>query len=540
MIQLIKISFIILFTFHVCLSFSQTWPKYYGEFTSYDYSDKIIESYDYGYVICGNILTTSNETKQKSLIIKTDLNGDTLWNKTLVNDQDFMRSFAIEQCSDGGVLICGLAYNTSTNSYPFVLKLNACMEKLWCKLFYTPENNSWAQDVKETEAGEIILLVNQFDESPYETLHLFKLNAVGDVLWKKPFCSGYDYSEAAIPTGESVHILSDGKYIVCGSAYWEDPWNPGGVMSLRPTFVMVDSMGNEEWVLPFGLLDTIRGDAYSLVELPNNEFVGIASYWLSQSEITPIFVKFNNAGIELDYKIIDVEEIDPSFSEGHLGEIIFIDSVYYLSGTFEIADEMVFPSVDVKINENLFESEPQIIDYVIHYDQYWPYSFVKTYDNKIIKSTTLKETGNWDIVLSKLNLNLEYDTAYPGNYTYDSLCTTPNHPQSGFIYLDDCDIITGIDIPSPEEYYAHLQTIPLIVYPNPVNERVTFAMENSEHHNNITLKCYNLLGKQVFETLVITGQKETRAMVSTWPQGMYVAVVYSDGLPVGQCKFVVR
>lgn len=525
--------FTLIFILHGYFSFSQTWPKYYGEPNRNDYSRDIIGTYDKGYIICGGY-------NDFAWLIKTDINGNIIWEKILECD-GFNYLMAIHQSMDGGILACGVIQNNKADQMPYVLKLNSCGELEWCKSFYTPEPIvlPWAEDIKETESGDIIVLVNTYGDYPEESMHLFKLDSQGNILWAKPFCSGYVHPEEAIPLGESVHVLSDGKYIVCGRAYWEDPWNPGGVMSLRPTFVMVDSLGNEEWVLPFGLADTIRGEAYSLVELQNNEFVGIASYWESQSEITPIFVKFNNAGIELDYKLIDVEDIDPSFSKGHLGEIILIDSVYYLSGTFEIA-EGIIPSVDVKFNANLFESEPQIIDHIIHYNQYWPYSFVKTFDNKIIKSTTFKETGNWDIVLSKLNLNLEYDTAYTGNYTYDSLCTTPGQPQSGFIYLDDCDIITGIDIPSPEEYYANMQTIPLTVYPNPVNDRVTFAMENTEHHKSIALKCFNLLGNRLFVTTVHTGQKEASTQVSNWPQGMYVAVVYSDGMPVGQCKFVVK
>ena len=66
------------------------------------------------------------------------------------------------------------------------------------------------------------------------------------------------------------------------------------------------------------------------------------------------------------------------------------------------------------------------------------------------------------------------------------------------------------------------------------------ALENTEHHQNIKLKCFSLMGKQVYETGVITGQKEVGTNVDHWPEGMYLVVVYSDGLVVGRGKFVVQ
>ena len=251
-------------------------------------------------------------------------------------------------------------------------------------------------------------------------------------------------------------------------------------------------------------------------------------------------MKFDQLGNELDYHIENPETFSTDILEGAFVRIVNIESKYFLEGVVEIEPGEVYPLFQVSIDTGIFILPLQVHDSVFYLAHSEPHDLIKTNDNKLLSSSTFKQTGNWEITLSKLNLNLEYDTAYPGNYTYDSLCTTPGLPQSSFIFLDDCDIVTGVDIPSPEEYYAHLKTIPITVYPNPANDKVNFAMENTQHHKNITLKCFNLIGKQVFEIPVITGQKETSTVVSTWPQGMYVAVVYSEGLPVGQCKFVVQ
>lgn len=531
---------ILIITFQSYISFSQVWPKYFGEPGKYDFSKDIIEAYDIGYLICGNIHVYGNETVKNGWLIKTDINGAVLWEKVFDSDLHLIYISAIEQTNDGGILICGLINPNLSYADPFVIKLNSCGEKEWCKQFAGANNSTpSAPDIKETGSGEIILLVNEWGNYPEETMHLFKLSAEGDVIWKKPYCNGYIYPEAALPFGNKVIITSQNNYLISGDVYWEDPWNPGGPKALRPLFVMVDNLGVEKWVLPYGLSDTIHGTGDNIIQISNEHFAGIGSYWTNQVYVEPLFMKFDQNGNELDYQILYTSEITSELVGGSFQYSKLINSLFYTGGGFIFPDNLGYPIMEASLQYDSLNFSFIPLLNRIDEENSDPYTLNKTSDNKLLSNSTFKETGNWDIVLSKLNLNLEYDTAYSGNYTYDSLCI-PGPPQSGFIYLDDCDIITGIDIPSPEEYYAHLQTIPITVYPNPTNNRVTFAMENTEHHKNITLKCFNLLGKQVFQTSVIAGQKETSTVVSAWPQGMYVAVMYSDGMPVGQCKFVVQ
>lgn len=521
--------------FPVSFSPPETWPKYYGEPNRNDYSRDIMETYDKGYIICGGY-------NDFAWLIKTDINGNILWEKILECDGiNYLN--AIHQTMDGGILVCGAKKYSSSNTMPYLVKLNACGEKLWCKSFYTPEELPWAQDIKETNNGDIIMLVNQYGNFPEETMHLFKLNAEGDVLWKKPYCSGYVHTEAAIPKGRSLNITSQNDYLINGYVYWEDPWNPGGPKGLRPLFAIVDSIGNEKWVLPFGLNDTLIGQANNAIEISGDLLIGVGRYADIETGIDRkgLVMMFDINGNALDYNIIDFNQINEDFDVGLFWDILPIDSVYILASYFGNQQwsntappgEIIFDTAD-------FFTSSTFLNYNHYVGNREPYNVRLTNASKLLSNSVFDQPSNWDIALSKLNLDMEYDTAYPGNYTYDSLCTTPGQPQSGFIYLDDCEIITGIDIPSPEEYYAHMQTIHLTVYPNPSSDRVNFAMENTEHHQNITLKCYNILGNQIFETPVTTGQKETVTLVSNWPQGMYVAVVYRDGLPVGQCKFVVK
>jgi hypothetical protein len=526
-------------------SFSQVWPKYYGEPNKYDFSEEIIETYDKGIVMCGNIIDYNNGTNKNGWLIKTDVNGDILWEKIFESDLNRHKINAIEQTNDGGFVICGSIRLVLNQSQPMVIKLNSCGEKEWCKIFSTPEDNPWAQDIKETPSGDIIVLVNQFDEGPEETLHLFKLNSQGNVLWKKPFCSGFVHPEGAIPKGYKVIVTETNEFLISGKVYWEDPWNPGGVKVLRPLFILGDSLGEEKWVLPFGLQDTIYGTADNIFEINSNFLIGTGSYWGDQELVQPLFMKIDLYGNELGYHILNASEIFPEIAGGSFAFSEIEETNLYSGGIFAFTSNLGYPAMEAKFDIDTINFSFSPLLHKIYDENSDPYSFNKTSSNKLLSNSTFKQTGNWDISLSKLNLNLEYDTLDPGNYTYDSLCTTPGLPQSGFIYLDDCDIVT--DIPSPKEYYESIRQIPVKAYPNPVSESIiTLEYENTEHlsspyppQGGTFLAIFNIFGEEMHEEKIYKHQGESIVNVQSWQKGIYFAVVYSNGLPVGKCKFVV-
>lgn len=517
-------------------SFSQIWPKFYSHSGIYDFSDDFIISYDSGYILCGNFYNASSST-QSSWIIKTDVNGIVLWDKIIQGGDELMRTHAIDMTEDGNIVICGSIWTDSGGLDPFAMKLNSCGEKEWCTIFASsPNTNPWAEDIKIDSNGDIILLVNQYGEYNLEDLHLFKLNQEGESLWKKSYCSPSIYSNAALPFGRKLIITHLNDYMIAGEVYWSDPWNPGGPKPLRSLFVMVDSKGNEKWVLPFGLQDSIHGQGTNILEINSNRYIGLANKWPTETMQT-VFIEFDSLGNNSKYVILENQQIGPEISKGVPINLQPIDTLYILGGIY--GNPNAGFSSEILLDTNIF-SDPTIYNFFQHAEEEEPYSMAITLQKKILSSSTYKETGNWNIALSKLDLNLEYDTLNSGTYTYDSLCTTPGLPQSGFILLDDCDIFTRVDIPSPEEHYSSVQVIHVTVFPNPAKDKITFGLENTDHHKNINLKCFNLLGRRVFETTVITGQKEAAIDVSRWPQGMYVAVVYSEGIPAGKCKFVVQ
>ena len=52
------------------------------------------------------------------------------------------------------------------------------------------------------------------------------------------------------------------------------------------------------------------------------------------------------------------------------------------------------------------------------------------------------------------------------------------------------------------------------------------------------LHCFNTYGQQVYQEEITS--TESVINISTWQAGIYLAVIYAHGKPVGQSKFVVR
>ncbi len=524
---------------------AQTWPHIYGETDRHEFSEDVGGAYDNGYKIAGNFLS-ENLAPKSTWLIKTDINGNILWEKILSNS-GYNKTKAITQSSNGGTILCGLIrYQGDDISNPYVAKLDACGEKLWCRVFSENIGNaysSWASDVKETPSGDIIVLVNEYGNHPINTMHLFKLNAGGEVLWRNPYASAYNHPGSINPRGNKLLITTEGDYLIVGQIYWEDPWNPGGTaFGIRPMFTLIDSMGTEKWILPFGLNDTIYGEAYNVIEKNKKEFIAVATKWPDEPQIIPMFIKFDGEGNVLNYQTINAEEIDSTFSEGHFGHIIQQDTNYFLSGTFEIGSTEKAPLTNIYMDTNIFTNNPNISSKATYLNQYWPYSSNKTSKVKFLNTSKYVASGETDISFSKVNPFLEMDTLDPGNHTYDSLCTTPGLPQSSFISLDDCDLFVDIDeIPNAKQYQEKIRWIPIKAYPNPAqNGKLTLEFENTEHHQNMELRCYDNFGRQIHSQKVYKDQQDTDLDVSGWSPGIYVAVVYSNGGARGKVKFVVE
>lgn len=100
-----------------------------------------------------------------------------------------------------------------------------------------------------------------------------------------------------------------------------------------------------------------------------------------------------------------------------------------------------------------------------------------------------------------------------------------------------CNSIVEVEEACDEQGIEDHNLPSLTIYPNPTdNGSVTLSLENS---HELYLSCFNTFGQQVHMQKIQA--IETEINVSTWPQGIYLAVVNENGkVPVAMSKFIVR
>lgn len=489
-------------------------------------------SYDGGELISAAI---GGNGSGKSIILKLDKNGKELWQKQLFFDNGWAPS-GIKQNNNGELVVYGeTAYKAS------LVFLDACGNLLWCNEFLnnTTYTETFYTDAVFLENGNIVAIIQVVSSPGNYDIGLISFDLNGDFQWFHPFNMLQKY-----PTLKGMilcwHLEKfDGFLMLSGFGYYSYPENPN-LGYLKPMYVKTDLNFNEEWLLPYGLTengasDTILGDARGVFSYKNGIFHGWGSSARPQGSTTSTLMYFDSIGKEKNCYIIKNEMIDSTVTTNFFLDVAVRDDTSLFTSLRYGNLELENPSAEVIIdtmgnvyqqhahtNANLqggiFPLEKDTIG-----NQY--YLAYMNYD--------------WDIVLYKLNKDLSDVPIDTIAYNFDSLC---DHPiVSDTIYLNGCDVITGIeDAPSPEQYFNSLKTIPLHISPNPATGNLRFEMENTAYHKNIMVQVFGINGNRIFAQSLADGQTAIATSVASWPDGMYVAVVSSSSGGSGSAKFVVK
>ena len=458
-----------------------------------------------------------------------------IYDKNLEHSSSTIGNLATCSDDNGNIYLAGLS--TLPEEWPLITKLDSCGNKIWCKILdYSAEGYDfgWADDILITDDNEILLLCTLTDESSqYELIHLIAISEDAEFLWRKPYASRYDYPW--IRNQHAYHIAEiNNDYYISGYCYWPYPDDTTHFF-LRPLFIGIDSIFNEKWILPFAALDSVYGDAFKTIPLNDSVFMGVGIRRFYNNEDFSLLMFYNKDGEELGYNEILNDQIGPDINSNEIRNITKINDSLFITGSVFGPDfsenpvgEMV---IDTAANIYNLQSHPNTVSFIP--------GLIKTYDNNYVIATSIEETkGDKDIYVYKIDENLNDVPFDPTPHTYDSLC--PGGIQSGTIDLTSCFVWTNIrDAPSPKEYYESIRKIPVKAYPNPATQgTITFEYKNTEHHRNIELRCFDIYGEEIHKEKVYRYQGESVVDIGSWRKGMYVAVVYSNGLPVGQCKFV--
>lgn len=519
------IVFLTILLFSYSQGLSQIWPKVYqlpgtgGAFPRW-----FIRSYDRGYYI-----NSTKSNNKFSWLIKTDINGDILWDKKIGDGIKSLIITSCDQAQDGCVIIVGSTSKLDNSGDPYIMKLSHCGEPLWCKIISTPGDADYAWQTRATTDNCFLMLCRYSDPNPKNRIQLFKFTNEGVLLWKQNYPP-----DSLMFAEDSKNLYVDSNYyLLSARCYYPEPGQTNGGYE-RPYYIKTDTSGNIIWRLIYGYENGFHGfpSCEPIISTTNN-FYDIG--WHSNYCDTPAMVKFTASGTESYFT-----DLFPQACPGGHSAIKFLNDttlVAFVGGTVNGSNQ-----------QKWIKTDTLGIEYqAAFFTQGWmtKSGFIEVDQDKKIACVSHSGTS---IYFYKLNSNLEFDTLYTTPFVYDSLCPYP-------IVSDTIDLDCGVivHVPEPEK---QPEAFEMKVFPNPATGKLIVRIPGYVQNQTgpadfrattvyyqwgtAQLEVSDLSGKQIISMPVSQVTSDYTLDVSRWPRGLYLFRLLFRGTVVRDVKVMVE
>lgn len=207
------------------------WTKTYGG-PSIDAATDMQQTTDGGFILVGYTFSFGAGNSDV-YVIRTDANGDILWQKTYGGELNDIGQ-SIIQTQDGGFIICGETESFDLGTLEvYVLKINAAGVVEWSKAYGGNEFES-GRSIAETEDGYAIAGYTRSFGAGSEDFYLIKTNDQGDLTWAKTYGGNSDDS------AQSIKHTDDDGFIMTGYT------RSFGAGALDIYLVKTDALGNSD------------------------------------------------------------------------------------------------------------------------------------------------------------------------------------------------------------------------------------------------------------------------------------------------------
>ena len=189
------------------------WKKHFGG-TSPDTAAYVRETSDQGFIICGS--TSSFEEESEGFtdfyIVRTNSEGQLLWEKTYGSTGWSDEAHCIQETSDGGFIVTGAlrAYSIGTGTWDIgLIKLDEDGNLKWSKQFGGTGRDVGKSVQETTDGGYIILAETNTYGAGSDDMYLIKTNSSGIKEWDMLFGgTGSDRSYAIETTYEGGYVIA--------------------------------------------------------------------------------------------------------------------------------------------------------------------------------------------------------------------------------------------------------------------------------------------------------------------------------------------
>lgn len=220
-----------------------------------------------GYILAG--YETGPPGLENILLVRTDLDGDTLWSR-IYGGLLAERAWSARPTSDGGFIVAGWTETYGNGGSDFyIIKTDSNGDSIWART-YGGEWNEEARDIMETPDGGFVFCGKRAESNDEPDYYLMKIDAQGDSVWAYVY-HGFSAVHRVV---HSFIQTQDGGYALIG-------YNDLGFIDIFKT----DSEGDSLWSISYMNHPVIRNKARTIIQTDDGGYYLCGFYqdiWLAR------------------------------------------------------------------------------------------------------------------------------------------------------------------------------------------------------------------------------------------------------------------
>jgi hypothetical protein len=432
-----------------------TFEKHIGQSSS-DHGYYVQQTNDSGYIITGSTIVPASGRADDVYLVKTNSNGDTIWTKAF-GGTSYDGGLSVQQTSDNGFIVVGYL---SQLQIIYLLKTDSIGRFMWSKEYNMGYHGS-ATSVKELPNGQYIVAGFCSDTCGI----VMKINSVGDTIWTRKLCTGYQYFS-------DVEIVNDSEYVVVGRK------------AMHTVIYKFDINGEMQWEKIDS--SSFASVARSVAKTSDNGFivVGYTSTCEADSCYDIYLSKYSTNGNVEWKKVIGVPNV---YEEGMSVEQT-VDGGYFIAGT----------------KRTTYNSRVCIIKTDNMGDTLWTRLYGSQADNNYTNAHSAQQTFDGGYIITG---TIRYSNPNAGTDVY-------------LLKVNENGLLPVVE----NQENLPLQFSLSQNYPNPFNP-ITVISFSLPVTSNATVKVYNILGQEVATLInnkeLHVGNHEVEFDASKLSSGLY-------------------